>query len=171
MRTTVVVLCVLAAACSRGLDSPVAPSSAMATSGASQTQTQQASSVPFRGQYTQEGQATFDPPDTLVITANLTGTATHLGQFTATSEGRGPGTGTITFTAANGDQLFSKPVGLENEFIPPNVSKVVMTVSIVGGTGRFSGATGSFTLYLTETIDFASSDVNRIRIIRRSHQL
>jgi hypothetical protein len=132
----------------------------MVTAGASQTQTQHASSVPFRGQYTQEGRARFEPPDTLVITADLTGTATHLGQFTAKSEGRGDGntgTGTITFSAANGDQLFCETVGLENEFIPPNVSKVVMTISIVGGTGRFSGATGSFTLYLTETIDFASS--------------
>jgi hypothetical protein len=66
------------------------------------------------------------------------------------------GTGTVNFTAANGDQLFTRTVGVETAFTPPNISQVTLTATIVGGTGRFQSATGTFSIELTETIDFAT---------------
>jgi hypothetical protein len=97
-----------------------------------------------------------------VITTTQTGTATHLGQFTAISVDRvnttnNTATGTFNFTAANGDQLLTTTQGVENEFVPPNVSKVILDARIVGGTGRFAGATGALTIRMTDTIDFVSN--------------
>jgi hypothetical protein len=66
------------------------------------------------------------------------------------------GTGTFNFTAANGDQLFSTTSGGEDEFIPPNISHVTLVATIVGGTGRFAAATGTFTIRRIGTIDFAA---------------
>jgi hypothetical protein len=66
-------------------------------------------------------------------------------------------TGTFRLTAANGDQLFTETAGRETEFIPPNISKVTLNARIVEGTGRFAGATGTFTVQRTEAIDFAAS--------------
>jgi hypothetical protein len=65
-------------------------------------------------------------------------------------------TGTFRFTAANGDQLLTETTGSEDEFIPPNISRVTLIATIVGGTGRFATATGTLTLRFTGTIDFAS---------------
>jgi hypothetical protein len=71
-------------------------------------------------------------------------------QPTATS------TGTFNFTAANGDQLFTTTAGGQDAFTPPNVSHVTLVATIVGGTGRFAGATGTFTMQQTSIIDFAT---------------
>jgi hypothetical protein len=65
-------------------------------------------------------------------------------------------TGTFNFTAANGDQLFTTTTGGEEEFIPPNTSVVALVATIVGGTGQFAGATGTFTIRERLIIDFAS---------------
>jgi hypothetical protein len=104
----------------------------------------------------------FEPPITLVITGTETGTASYLGRFTATSEDRvnttnDTNTGTLNFTAANGDQLFTRTVGAQTGFIPPNISMVTSTATVVGGTGRFAGTTGTFTIEVTHTIDFATN--------------
>jgi hypothetical protein len=39
----------------------------------------------------------------------------------------------------------------------PNISKVTLAATIVGGTGRFASATGTLTIRFTETIDFATN--------------
>jgi hypothetical protein len=39
-------------------------------------------------------------------------------------------TGTFDFTAADGDGLWTTTVGAENEFVPPNVSKVTAAATI-----------------------------------------
>ena len=158
MRSTIVALCVLTAACSG--DSLNSPSSPSAVAGAPVLS--EAPEIPFRGSFTRRSQAEVQSPTLLVITATLTGTATHLGRFKASSEDRvdsanNTAAGTLNFTAANGDQLFTETEGVENEFTPPNVSKVIIEARIVGGTGRFTGATGTFTIHLTDIIDFASS--------------
>ena len=167
MRLGIVSLCVMAAACSgQGLNAPTSPSVVTATrqeaSGSRQTQAQRGTELPFAGSFTRESSAAFEPPITLVITGTQTGTATHLGRFTATSIDRvdtvtNTGTGTLTLTAANGDQLFATTVGAESSFIPPNISNVTQAATIVGGTGRFADATGTFTINITETIDFATN--------------
>ena len=80
-----------------------------------------------------------------------TGYATHLGQYTEVGvitfgDFTGPTTMAITawstYTAANGDQLdalFSGELNVESGVI-------TATVTYVGGSGRFDGASGSATL-------------------------
>lgn len=156
MRWAIVGLCVLAAACrGQGL-SPTSPSAT------GQPQVQAGTELPFRGSFTRESFAVFQPPITLVITGTETGTATHLGRFTGASVDRvnttnNTGVGTFNLTAANGDQLLTTTTGFENEFVPPNVSKATLHATIVGGTGRFAGATGVFTIRTTEAIDFVAN--------------
>jgi hypothetical protein len=177
MRLMIVLgMSVFAAACSgQALDSPTSPSSVVPSASASpwggavapaQTQAQSGTQLPFRGSFTRQSSGVVDcpptcPPTILTITGNQTGEATHLGRFTATSVdvvdlATDTATGTFNFTAANGDQLLTNTSGTESEFVPPNISHVTLTATIVGGTGRFAAATGTLTIRLIETIDFAN---------------
>jgi hypothetical protein len=149
-------MCVVGAACSGQGSLPTSPSATAALQARAGTE------LPFKGSFTGNGSSVFEPPITLVVTTTHTGTATHLGRFTATSVDRvnttnNTATGTFDFTAANGDRLLTTTQGAENEFIPPNVSKIVLNARIVGGTGRFAGATGVLTIRITDTIDFVSN--------------
>jgi len=169
MRRIVLGICVLAAACGgKGLDSPTSPTSA--ASSAAQTHAQGGTVLPFSGSYTFTTAATFNcpptcPPTIFVSTGALTGTATHLGQFTGTSVDNvdiaaATSTGTLRLTAANGDQLFATTAGGEDQFVPPNVSHVTLVATISGGTGRFADATGTFTIRFIQTIDFVAATSN-----------
>lgn len=118
--------------------------------------------LPFRGSYTINTNAVFTPPSTLTIDGTATGAASHLGRFTATTVDvvnttTATSTGTYTLTAANGDQLFATTAGGEDQFIPPNVSHVTLVATIVGGTGRFASATGTFTIRFVSVLDFATA--------------
>ena len=80
-----------------------------------------------------------------------TGNATLLGRFTLEVPHRvnsttGTAVGTFAFTAANGDMLTGDFTGVSTPTATPVVFDVVETASITGGTGRFAGATGSFTV-------------------------
>ena len=85
-----------------------------------------------------------------------------LGRFTAVSVdtvdvATATATGTMNFTAANGDRLMTTTIGGEDEFTPPNISSVrAVAPTIVGGTGRFANATGTFTVRYRGAIDFAN---------------
>ena len=77
------------------------------------------------------------------------GNATHLGRFEMTFEFAVNvlsfyGVGSYHFTAANGDSIFTRVEGTGT--VPDPFSHIVETHTITGGTGRFTGATGSFTL-------------------------
>jgi hypothetical protein len=106
--------------------------------------------VPFNGRL--EGSVTITPvvpPFIVDVLIQGTGNATHLGSFTLTVPHRvdrstGTGNGSYQFTAANGDMLYADFVGAAT-FIAPGVLKLVETATFTGGTGRFAGATGSFT--------------------------
>ena len=76
-----------------------------------------------------------------LIEGQFAGHSTHLGAFTAAFQPDG----TVVFTAANGDLIFGAPVLTETD------DKHVMHVEgpYLGGTGRFAGASGSFTLDVT----------------------
>ena len=109
--------------------------------------------VPFKGRL--EGVVTrrtpLVPPLVSLLTEG-TGNATHLGRFTVeiahvVDTVARTLTGSYEFTAANGDTLIADVTGqfgptLEN----PRVLLSVETATITGGTGRFAGATGSFTV-------------------------
>jgi len=107
------------------------------------------SSVPFRGVW--QGvtiSAVPQSPNTVLVVASGKGTATRLGQFQMTSPhltylSTLQVEGTQTFTAANGDLLFATVSG---QFVPDAEGNLDATLSgvITGGTGRFSGATGSY---------------------------
>jgi hypothetical protein len=153
MRPILFGLCVFAAACSsQGANSPTSPTSTGL--GLAQSAAHGGSELPFRGSFTT---VTDVPPPSARATAE--GTATHLGQFTGTAAAEvnpdNTSTGTFTFTAANGDQLSGTFVG-HGVFIPPNTVRITEVATIENGTGRLAGATGTFTMERSETIDFAT---------------
>lgn len=47
-----------------------------------------------------------------------------------------------TWMAANGDELIVEAVGVFVQSLPDGISGVRGTITVVGGTGRFAGATG-----------------------------
>ena len=107
--------------------------------------------VPFRGSVTEsvETGSSFEFPFYFSM-GTFIGQATHLGRFTATYEVQinvltGVGVGPNHFIAANGDSLFTELIGQSYPTKNPDVVLIVNVHSITGGTGRFAGATGSFT--------------------------
>jgi hypothetical protein len=110
--------------------------------------------VPFKGR--SSGVVTVTGATGPVVYTHVVGEgeATHLGHFTLTANADvdtslpgGPASGEWTLTAANGDTLSVHFVALG---IDPTHGRGDFT--IVGGTGRFAGATGSY----TQLIAFAS---------------
>jgi hypothetical protein len=96
---------------------------------------------------------------TLSVTRDGTGTATYLGKFTEhitlqVNIPTGHATGVATFTAANGDTLTATVDGQGTPTTTPGVVSIVEVYTITGGTGRFAGATGTFTL--ERTLDLAT---------------
>lgn len=106
--------------------------------------------VPFKGRF--DGSDTITPPATLTTTA--TGTGTHLGQFsfthvrTRTVNGF---TGSAHWVAANGDSIDSTLSAISS-VLGPVVRTVTEIHTITGGTGRFSGTQGSFTVVRTHVL-------------------
>lgn len=91
------------------------------------------------------------------VTATGSGKGTQLGRFTYSytvdihvnpADGSAVGTLYYTFVAANGDRLYSTGYGRSNGIPVPGTlfNQVVETHTITGGTGRFAGATGNFTV-------------------------
>ena len=104
--------------------------------------------VPFRGTIQAVEVVDIQFP-TMFVQGSGTGQAAHLGQFTFTYVFEvdlltGCGVGSADFTAANGDSLFTEVTGCGS---PSELGfRVVEEHTIVGGTGRFASASGSFTL-------------------------
>jgi hypothetical protein len=107
------------------------------------------SQVPFRGSLEATVVVTpLDPPFASVAVEG-SGTATELGRFTVAiphqvNQATRVIVGLYVFTAANGDTLNAAFTG-QATLIAPGVLSVAETATITGGTGRFAGATGSFT--------------------------
>jgi hypothetical protein len=112
--------------------------------------------VPLKGTF--QGNDTVSPgpsPTTALLRTTATGTGTHLGPFSFTQELTLNGanltdTGSAQWIAANGDIIYTVVVGSAIQ------GDVVFTVTeihtITGGTGRFSGAQGSFTVHRTHVV-------------------
>jgi len=104
-----------------------------------------APSVPFRGRADLVLTGAEDlPPASRRLTAAATGQATHLGRFTRTETlfvnlSNGTFTGTLVFTAANGDRLNAD---VEGHFTSPTGDSAGGTYLFTGGTGRFQNASG-----------------------------
>lgn len=88
---------------------------------------------------------------TMLVDTTGSGKSAELGPFTVTWEftvnlDTGAGIGSAHFTAANGDTLDTASLGQGDPTETPDVSRVVEQHTITGGTGRYAGATGGFTL-------------------------
>ncbi len=106
----------------------------------------------------------FDPERNIANT-HLVGQAeaTHLGNFTVTADvavyvttPTGIALGSWIFIAANGEKLFSTMAGGGGAEPLQGVGHFI----IVGGTGRFQGATGSYQQIITFTADPATSPLS-----------
>jgi len=106
--------------------------------------------VPFKGSLEGDVTEAFDPATGLVnVDIDAAGAATQLGRFTldiphVVNPATHTAVGTYQFTAANGDTLTADFTGHATP-IAPGVLYIEETATITGGTGRFAGATGSFT--------------------------
>ncbi|HEX6129752.1 MAG TPA: hypothetical protein VF071_12090 [Candidatus Limnocylindria bacterium] len=105
--------------------------------------------VVFRGRL--DGTVMVTPLDPPLASVHIeaSGNATQLGRFTLeiphlVNQAARMGSGTYVFTAANGDTLTATFTGLAT-LVEPGVLTTHETAVIIGGTGRFEGATGSFT--------------------------
>src|SRR2546428_10145453 len=112
-------------------------------------------SRPFNGSFS--GSFTLTSATTATITS--TGDFEHLGKTTFASTAAGTGSSAAceggltateqeTFTAANGDQLFSSAM---DAICPtsPTAFQLTASFTITGGTGRFADASGSGTTQLS----------------------
>lgn len=104
--------------------------------------------LPFHGRVQQVETQTVNFPF-MSVEGTGTGTASLLGRFTETFEHEvnlltTEGIGSATFTGANGDSISTEitatagPVGTR--------WRVTEHHTVIGGTGRFAGASGTFTL-------------------------
>ena len=97
------------------------------------------------------------------VDATGVGNATHLGLFTYHLEAELylptlTATASATLIAANGDMIFGEGSGQGTPTGTPGIVSIVETYTITGGTGRFTGATGNFTVErLINRATFASS--------------
>jgi hypothetical protein len=111
--------------------------------------------LPFKGTLQANESGVFDPgpPPTLALSGTGSGNATQLGRFAYSYDGllninpdfSGTGTLDYDFVAANGDHLYSVGEGV-GVAVGPGIIHVIEAHTITGGTGRFAGATGSFTV-------------------------
>ena len=115
----------------------------------------------FKGAF--QGQDAHDilPPGatTVVIRTTATGTGADLGRFLLIREITGnlvnfSATGSAQWIAANQDSIYTTLVGqAELSDLPGGWLKVTETHTITRGTGRFTGAQGSFTVELFHKLE------------------
>jgi hypothetical protein len=116
--------------------------------------------VPFKGQSSGVVKAVgFDPVKGIAYThVSGQGQATHLGHFTVSGDvevevATGIPLGTWTLTAANGDMLFLKMGGHGID-----ATHGFGAFTVVGGSGRFEGATGYYQQIITFALPLGSAD-------------
>src|SRR6185369_12117525 len=90
-------------------------------------------------------------PPILAVDGSGYGNATGLGRFTVIYEvevnlSTRASIGSAHLIAANGDSIFTEIIGQGNPIEGSDYSFIVETNVITGGTGRFAGATGHFTV-------------------------
>ena len=110
--------------------------------------------VPFKGSL--QGHETDTPvggppPTAVNADGSATGIAIHVGQFSFSYQltvtlADGTATGSAQLIAANGDSVFTTVAGSSEPTATPGVFSITEVDTITGGTGRFAGAQGSFTV-------------------------
>jgi hypothetical protein len=106
--------------------------------------------IPFKGAIQGQETHTGQFP---IITANgsCTGIATVVGQLSLTYQDTidlrtASGTGIGQLIAANGDTIYLTNTGSADVVSKPGFALITEIYTITGGTGRFAGAQGSFSL-------------------------
>jgi hypothetical protein len=103
--------------------------------------------VPFRASFSTEVEIEFVYPF-FYISVTGHGNASHMGATTAVTDNQvvnvidGTATATYTLTGANGDTVVLDMI-FQTTFLPDNAVTFEGTYTVIGGTGRFYGATGS----------------------------
>ena len=127
----------------------------LGTSTASAARGQPHNEVPVKGTVTGEHEVDRPPgPDGWIFTSSGTGQMSHLGRVDYSLEQAssfGPdgvisSTGTITFTAANGDELVVAQEATSQIVGPGEGFTLEGTWTVVSGSGRFTHAMGSGSL-------------------------
>jgi hypothetical protein len=119
--------------------------------------------VPFKGTIQGHDVDTGFSPTTVTVATSGTGIGTLVGQFSFTQEVtvnlvNGTGTGSAHFVAANGDSIYTTIAGSGGPTDTPGVLTITEIHTITGGTGRFAGAQGSFTVErLASAVTFFTS--------------
>ena len=96
---------------------------------------------------------------TVAISTTALGNGAHLGRFSLIREVTGnlvdfSATGSAQWIAANRDSIYTTIVGqAELSDLPGGFLRVTETHTITGGTGRFAGAQGSFTVELFHKLE------------------
>jgi len=134
---------------------------ALAVPEAAQTSCAEIAPGCFKGTFQGEDAHDTLPPDamTVVIHTTATGTATHLGQFSLIREVTGnltnfTASGSAHWIAANRDRIHTTVFGqAELSDLYGGSLKVTEIHIITGGTGRLSGAQGSFTVVLYHKLE------------------
>jgi len=114
----------------------------------------------FKGTFQGEDALDVLPPGatTVLIHTTATGTGTHLGQFSLIREITGnltnfTDTGSAQWIAANRDRIYTTIFGqAELSDVNGGSLKITEVHMITGGTGRFTGVQGSFTVVLFHTL-------------------
>jgi hypothetical protein len=124
------------------------------------TQAATVKEVPMKG----DGSGQITGQTGAVITAIGQGEATHLGKFTreeVITVNGGAVSGTMTFTAADGSQLYCEFVGAFT-----SAATVAGEYTFTGGTGRFDGSTGAafFDITLGEAGSFSFAFAGTIEL-------
>jgi hypothetical protein len=108
--------------------------------------------VPFHGRL--DGvELVLAPPPNVILIGTGGGEASHLGRFEYNLDATVDftqlpplGDGYLTLTAANGDTLVADVLGISTPVIPGVLILIEEEALVVCGTGRFAGATGSFSI-------------------------
>jgi len=106
--------------------------------------------VPFKGAMQGHDTDIGSTNTTVTVLTVGTGIGTHLGQFSFTQTvtvefSTGHDTGSAQWFAANGDSISTTITG-SGQAIEPGLFSIEEVHKITGGTGRFAGAQGSFTV-------------------------
>ena len=117
--------------------------------------------VPFKGTF--QGQDSHDVlpqgATTVLLRGTATGNGTHLGKFSMIREVTGnlatfTDAGSAEWIAANGDRIYTTVFGIAE--LPPDMPGFVEfteTHTITGGTGRFTGAQGTFVVVVFHKLE------------------
>ena len=107
--------------------------------------------VPVKGAFSGQDTASHGASATELLDTAATGTGTHLGEFSFTQVltvnlANLTATGSARWIAPNGDYIDTTVVSSAELSDMPDFLKVTEINTITGGTGRFTGAQGSFTV-------------------------